>query len=187
MPAKHVWGIGLGRTGSRTLCAALLELGYNRVLHEPHFPQLQTADAAAGVECALFYRYLDYRFPDSKFILTTRPLRDWLQSLEHILAKYPVRSREENIPIFRRMTLAGTVAFDEAKHTKAYIRHHDEVREYFKDRSSDLLELDVTAEPGWEKLCAFLGLSPPDAAFPHMNQRGKDREPLPSPSHVRPS
>jgi len=155
------------------------------VLHEPHFTKLQTADAAAGLECALFYRYLDYRFPDSKFILTTRPLRDWLKSLEYVLALYPVRSQEENIPIFRRMTFAGTVSYDEAKHTEAFIRHHNEVREYFDGRPSDLLELDLTAEPRWEKLCAFLGLTPPSAPFPHMNEHGKGQEPLPgNPSHL---
>ncbi len=178
LPHEHVWGIGLGRDGSTTLCAALLELGYNRVIHEPHFPQLETADAAVGIECALFYRYLDYRFPGSKFILTVRPLQAWLQSVEYILAAYPIRSREENIPIFRRMTFSGAVTFDEAKLTKAYNRHYEEVREYFDGRSSDLLQVNLTAEPGWERLCAFLELSIPNSPFPHLNQRGKGQEQL---------
>jgi hypothetical protein len=173
LPNKpRVWGIGVGRNGTKSLCSALLELGYDRVIHEPHFPQLETADAAVGIECALFYRYLDYRFPGSKFILTVRSLREWLESVKYILAKYPIHSREENIPIFRRMTFASTVDYDEAKLTKAYIRHYEEVREYFAGRSSDLLEVDITVEPSWEKLCAFLGLSPPSAPFPHLNRRG---------------
>jgi len=46
-------GIGLARTGTATLCDVF------RRLHNLHFPSLETADAAADDECALFYRYLD--------------------------------------------------------------------------------------------------------------------------------
>jgi hypothetical protein len=126
-----VWGIGLARTGTTTLCQVFRRLGYERVLHNPHFPLLETADAAADNECALFYRYLDYRFPGSKFILTTRALKDWLKSIKLVLDSYPVG--EDNIAIFRRMTLYGTVSFDELKMTRTYLRHHAEVQYYFRD------------------------------------------------------
>ena len=46
-------------------------------------------------------------------------------------------------------------------------RHNQEVRDYFKDRSHDLLDWDLTSEPDWEKLCAFLKVSVPRRAFPH--------------------
>jgi hypothetical protein len=165
-----VWGIGLARTGTYTLCEVFRRLGYKTVLHNPHFPFLETADAAADNECALFYRYLDYRFPGSKFILTTRALKDWLKSIKFILETYPVRSRQENIAIFRRMTLYGTVSFDEVKMTCTYLRHHSEVRHYFRDRAHDLLEIDFARGDGWEKICAFLNLPVPNEPFPHLNK-----------------
>jgi hypothetical protein len=139
-------------------------------LHNPHFPELETADAAADNECALFYRYLDYRFPGSKFVLTARPLQEWLKSMKFILEKYPVRSRQDNIAIFRRMTLYGTVCFDEEKMTRTYLRHHSEVRRYFCDRAHDLLEVDFTQGDGWEKICRFLDLPVPNDPFPHLNK-----------------
>jgi hypothetical protein len=170
LPYPKVWGIGLARTGTATLCEVFRRLGYETVLHNPHFPSLETADAAADNECALFYRYLDYRFPGSKFILTTRALQDWLKSMKFILETYPVRSRQENIAIFRRMTLYGTVSFDELKMTCTYLRHHSEVRHYFRDRAHDLLEVDFTQGDGWERICAFLDLPVADGPFPHLNK-----------------
>jgi hypothetical protein len=168
----------LPRTGTTTLCEALIKLGYERVLHNPHFPELEAADAAADNECALFYRYLDYRFPGSKFVLTTRPLPDWLQSMQYILETYPVVSLGENLPIFRRMTLYGTVAFDKKKMTRTYYRHHQEVHEYFGDRPDDFMEIDFTLDAGWDRLCSFLGLPIPSAPFPHKNRRGDGQEEL---------
>jgi len=165
-----VWGIGLARTGTTTLCEVFRRLGYEIVLHNPHFPLLETADAAADNECALFYRYLDYRFPGSKFILTTRALRDWLKSIKFVLDRYPVNDHDDNIAVFRRMTLYGTVSFDELKMTCTYLRHHAEVRRYFRDREADLLEVDFTRGDNWERICSFLEIPVPNDPFPHLNK-----------------
>jgi len=173
MPALRypkAWGVGLARTGTTTLCEVFRRLGYRTVLHNPHFPSLEAADAAADNECALFYRYLDYRFPGSKFILTTRPLQDWLKSIKYVMDVYPVRSRQENIAIFRRMSLYGTVCFDISKMTRTYVRHHEKVREYFRERSDDLLEIDFTRGDGWDQICSFLDLPVPAEPFPHLNK-----------------
>jgi Sulfotransferase domain len=50
-------------------------------------------------------------------------------------------------------------------------RHNDEVRAYFRDRPDDLLEIDISADPRWEPVCAFLGLPVPPVSFPHSNHR----------------
>jgi len=63
----------------------------------------------------------------------------------------------------------------EALYTQRYERHNREVRDYFKDRPEDLLELNITLNEGWEKLCPFLGLPVPKTAFPHSN-KAADRE-----------
>jgi hypothetical protein len=165
------WGIGVGRTGSTSLCRALELLGYERVVHNPTFSQLRTLDAAADFEVILFYKYLDYKFPGSKFILTLRELESWLVSEEYIFRKYPVRSRDADTTIMRRMTMLGTVEFDREKFILAYHRHHADVREYFRNRPQDLLEMDILGGDGWEKLCPFLGLPVPQVDFPHLNAR----------------
>jgi hypothetical protein len=99
------WGIGLGRTGTNSLCEALRILGYRFVGHNPRFLELPSLEGGADSRVTLHYKYLDYKFPGSKFVLTLRKLSDWLPSMEHVAAGNPVRSRDEDLIIYRRMTL----------------------------------------------------------------------------------
>lgn len=168
---KHkAWGIGLGRTGTTSFCEALRKLGYQNVVHNPTFEELRSLDGAADNGCTIFYKYLDYKFPDSKFVLLTREIESWLASAEYIHGNKPI-DRSEDLVIMRRMLLYGSVTFDRQKFIDAYRRHHEEVRSYFKDRPADLLEMDITEGEGWEKLCPFLKLPVPDKPFSYRNQR----------------
>lgn len=164
------WGIGLGRTGTSTLCTAFRILGYKRVEHNPTFEQLADLDAAADNECVLYYKYLDYKFPGSKFVLTTRELEPWLESMKFIHERYPA-TRDMDIAIKRRMLIYESVTFDREKFVRAYHRHHAEVRSYFEDRPQDLLEMNITEGAGWDALCEFLGLPVPGEPFPCQNSR----------------
>lgn len=170
-PVSRCWGIGLGRTGTSSLCEAFRRLGYRNVLHNPYFEQLATADAGADNGVLIFYKYLDYKFPGSKFVLTLRDRDSWLRSMEYANAIYKVTSLDDDVPIMRRMLLYETVRFDRGKYCAAYDRHLAEVRRYFRDRRTDLLEMDIIAGDGWDKLCPFLGTPAPAAAFPHLHRR----------------
>ncbi len=165
----RAWGIGLGRTGTTSFCRALKILGYRNVVHNPTFEQLRHLDGAADNGCTIFYKYLDYKFPDSKFILLTRDLDSWLDSAEYIHSYIPDRS--EDLMIMRRMMLYETMVFDRKKFIEAYYRHQEDVHRYFKNRPGDLLEMNITAGEGWEKLCPFLELPLPKEPFSHMNKR----------------
>jgi hypothetical protein len=168
------WGIGLGRTGTNSFCEALHILGYVAIGHNPRFEELRSLEGGADNGVTLHYKYLDYKFPASKFVLTLRKLPDWLHSMEHVAAANPVRSRDDDHIIYRRMTLYESVGFDIDKFTAAYYRHHADVRRYFVNRPSDLLEMTLVEGDGWEKLCPFLGLPAPDIPFPHLNRRGEE-------------
>lgn len=163
------WCIGLPRTGTTTFCSALKILGYTNIKHDPIFEELKNLDAASDSCVAINYKYLDYVFPKSKFILTTRHPDDWLQSIEYIINK--VNPNHERIR--RRLTLYDTVDFDEVKFLKAYNRHILEVREYFGDNPNKLLEMDFSKGDGWDMLCQFLELPIPNCPFPHENRRRK--------------
>lgn len=165
------WGIGLGRTGTNSFCEALRILGYTAVGHNPRFKELRSLDGGADNGVILNYKYLDYKFPGSKFVLTLRKLSDWLTSMEYIAAANPVRSLDDDLLIYRRMTLYELVLFDTEKFIAAYRRHHSDVRRYFADRPRDLLEMNLVDGEGWEKLCPFLELPVPDVPFPHLHQR----------------
>lgn len=168
---KRCWGIGLGRTGTKSFCEALRMLGYQAVEHNPPFENLKSLNGGADNGVLLFYKYLDYKFPESKFVLMLRPLESWLTSMEYAAAKFPIQSLEDDVPIMRRMTLYESVTFDRGKFIAAYERHHADVRRYFSDRPEDLLEISLVEGEGWHKLCPFLDLPVPDHAFPHLHAR----------------
>ncbi|WP_395646272.1 sulfotransferase family protein [Terricaulis sp.] len=167
----HCWGIGLGRTGTTSFCEALKILGYEQVAHNPRFERLRDLQGGADNGVTIFYKYLDYKFPGSRFVLTLRPLEPWLKSMEYIAEREPVLSRDEDIKIQRRMALYETVSFDRGKFIAAYERHHADVRRYFADRPQDLLEMNLVDGDGWEVLCPFLNLPTPEAPFPHLHAR----------------
>lgn len=175
MRRPHCWGIGLGRTGTNSFCRALAILGYERVQHNPAFEALRSLDGGADNGVALFYKYLDYKFPGSKFVLLLRSLDSWLPSAAHASAIFPLQSHDDDIPIMRRMLIYETVNFDHDKYVAAYHRHHADVRRYFKDRPNDLLEMNIVEHgDGWEKLCPFLGQEIPTQAFPRLHAREGD-------------
>jgi hypothetical protein len=80
--AKHaVWGIGLTRTGTTSLNRALQILGYAAV----HYPTIHTLlheplEAATDEPVAVTYKYLDFLYPGSKFIVTERDEDGWIAS-----------------------------------------------------------------------------------------------------------
>ncbi len=144
-------------------------LGYQKVKHNPRFEHLQDLEAASDAGCVLYYKYLDYKYPNSKFVLALRDLDSWLASAEFIYTKYP--ATDKDIAIVRRMHIYESVTFDRAKFIDAYHRYHEDVRRYFKDRPNDLLEMSIVDGDGWEKLCPFLELPIPAEPFPHNNKR----------------
>ncbi len=170
-PISRCWGIGLGRTGTTTLCEAFRILGYSNVMHNPPFEALATADAGADNGVVVFYKYLDYKFPGSKFILTVRDLASWLESIEYITNKAPITSLDDDIPIMRRMAIYKSVMFEREAFIAAFERHHRDVKRYFSARSDDLLEMNIIAGDGWDKLCPFLGAPFPSMPFPHLHRR----------------
>lgn len=80
-PKCHVWGIGLTRTATTSLNQALEILGY-RALHYPTLAQLlhEPIEAATDEPVAVTYKYLDFLYPNSKFILTERDEDEWIRS-----------------------------------------------------------------------------------------------------------
>lgn len=58
----------------------------------------------------------------------------------------------------------------EREHKEFYRRHNDNVREYFKDRSGDFIELCWENGDGFEKLCNFLDCNVPDDPLPNANK-----------------
>lgn len=183
-----IFGIGLSKTCTTSLTRALRILDYNTI-HYPFFqldhsspraPLIENkliADAYTDIPIPLYYQELDKKFPNSKFILTLRNMEDWLTSCEryHIWPgdymhnKALGRFRYIRSVLHLHHQIFGSVCFDRKTFQRSHERHLQEVRDYFKDRPQDLLEIDIRKGEGWEKLCPFLNKETPREAFPRKN------------------
>jgi hypothetical protein len=175
-----IFGIGLSKTGTTSLAAALDILGY-RTKDYPGLAEYRPGDlscidplvleqneALTDTPIPSFYRELDHRYPGSKFILTVRDMDGWLLSCKkQFTARHAEKQNDAHGQLF--MDLYGTTVFDEDLFRRGYSRFVAGVLTHFKDRPQDLLVLDVAAGQGWPELCAFLGKPVPAAPFPKAN------------------
>ncbi|MEM7305483.1 MAG: sulfotransferase family protein [Planctomycetota bacterium] len=177
LPRNHkVLGVGWHKTGTSTLGACLVQLGLTHAAFDSDGFALyrrgdvgRLLDFMEGVQSfqdwpwALLYREADRRFPDAKFVLTTRTSSEaWLGSL--------LRHAEHGPTEVRRALYGHAMPHGhEAEHVARYERHNAEVRAYFRDRPGKLLEVCWEDGDGWRELADFLGLPCPDAPFPHVN------------------
>jgi hypothetical protein len=114
------------------------------------------------------FETLYHLFPKSKFIYTTRPLDSWLESInDHRRRVRP----GEPLSGARRALENGSLWFrhpDVAAARQAFERR---VRGFFAANDPmRLLEFDMFAGDGWEKLCAFVGRQAPLEPFPWENK-----------------
>ena len=180
-----IFGIGLFRTGNESLTRALCMMGLNAV-HWPTrmFPRwhrfeiepLPDVDAIIEGPFVRWHLYAARKWPDAKFILTTRDKARWLDSCEAWWAKVP---REGSSWWRKRILWMGTCVFDRELFSAMWDQHYESVRCVEREASgrSNLLEIDVCS-PGsssphlWEQLARFLDRpAPRDVPFPHLNRR----------------
>lgn len=163
----RVFGIGLSKTGTTSLDAALARLGLRT---EHYFFDLHRLDAdgdlQAGTDIPVTraWKELDRRHPGAKFVLTVREEASWLESCrKHFGPPIGVRNTELRLDVY------GSVEFEPSRFRRIHRRHVRAVRRYFRGRPGDLLVMDICAGAGWEVLCPFLGRPVPDEPFPHRN------------------
>lgn len=175
---EKVFCIGLHKTGTTSLAHACEILGY-RVKDYPRIrlfgsrflwftgTQLNDYNCFTDSTVIPLYKRLDKKFPNSKFIITIRPISSWLRSC----SKWP-NFNEKNVQkkrkIYRRRIL-GKETFDEKIYIDSYNKHHLDVKEYFKNRPNDILYLDISEENKWNILCDFLEKPIPEIEYPHSN------------------
>lgn len=92
----RVWCLGLARTGTSSLSAALTQLGW-QVIHHPHLFEVigRDIESASNDSIAVLYPFLDRKFPGSRFILTERPMASWIHSMSRWLPRQVDLFREE--------------------------------------------------------------------------------------------
>ena len=161
---------------------------------------LRHYDALTDLPICCIYQGLDCAYPGSRFILTSRDKETWLESAKRLwdqigapvlmsspdaveaqFATYIARKLEERA-IGRSINSENDEpTFDRELMSRFFDAYHADVREYFKDRPEQLLELKIVEGEGWEKLAPFLNEPIPSEAFPfemRLKRRGADGEKL---------
>lgn len=183
-PRPKVFGIGFHKTGTTSLGRALRTLSYRlqkgfsynlphkririaepvtiEKIREIAFTMVPRYGGFEDNPWPLLFREIDRAFPNSRFILTEREPDRWIRSAINHFGDKPA-------PYFELIYGRGDFSFadnpDEA--VARFLRHNDEVKTYFADRSEDLLVWNIEENPNWEILCAYLDCPVPDRPFPH--------------------
>jgi sulfotransferase family protein len=172
-----VFCLSFQKSGTTTIKKCLERLGYkvagpnfihdkitDRVFFNKASQVIDKYDAFQDNPWPLYYRFLDTKFPDAKFILTERDADAWLNSMmAHFSGKWS--------PLRQRIYGVGDPAISPELFRQRYIRHNQNVKSYFSGRENKLLVLPLDDSFGWQPLCDFLHLPVPDGSVPHANSK----------------
>jgi hypothetical protein len=178
-----IFGIGLSKTGTQSLAEVLTILGYP-CIHYPSAELMLAGEydrafgaslAACDITVSAFYKQLDRAYPESLFILTTREMNKWLESVEahmsYVLENAPHEHADGHPKGAVRELCFSTRGYSEEMYRQAYLDHLSGVQSYFASQNDRLLIVDLTNGDGWEPICSFLGRDIPREPFPHKNKR----------------
>lgn len=177
--SMKVFGIGLNKTGTKSLGHCFTILGYNNKSFDAHllncwkigniqtiFDCCEVYDSFEDWPWPLVYKELDQKYPDAKFILTLR--RDpetWYNSLcRHSELTGPTEARKF---VFGYDMPGG----HKERHIEYYVNHQESVTHYFKNRKEKLLTVTWENGDGWPQITSFLKSTiNPTQPFPYLNR-----------------
>ena len=181
----RIFGVGMQKTATTSLDCALKLLGFDSahwldgkwavaILREMRAKgrseTLEKHYALCDLPIAILFKELDRAYPGSKFILTVRDEVDWLVSARNHWS-YEHNTHRPDWDMYPAANLIhratyGQKHFDAAVFLARYRQHNAEVREYFRNRPDDLLEMDMTKGAGWQELCPFVERPVPNVDYP---------------------
>lgn len=204
---QKIFCIGQNKTGTTSLEKMLFSFGFsmgnqpvgeilsldwlidknpNRIIQYCY-----TADAFQDAPFSYpeLYKYLDYAFPNSKFILTVRESPDvWFKSLVRFHTKTfssdisrPPNEADLKSALYRYKGYAFDVfsylyeypkipLYDEQLYKSLYMKDNDEKRAYFKGRPNDFIEINLSNTLDFKRLCDFLHVETHIKDFPWFNR-----------------
>lgn len=181
---EKIFIIGLPRSGTTSMCSAMLELGY-AVAHTAYTQKtFDNAQVIADTPIFADYQRLDEFYPNSKFIYLARQPANWLPSIKQLLQRMYINvSREDGgfNTIIKRCYQKTFSPFTQENITddeflaNAYAVHYEQVQRYFLHRPQDLLTIDISEAESYQKLLRFLLLKQGNAtgSFEKLNCGGK--------------
>lgn len=177
---QKIFSIGFHKTGTKSLAAALEQLGYS--VHGPGWvkdvhacaslenlraaawPLIEQYDAFQDNPWPVLWRELAAAFTQARFILTVRDEDAWYASALRYFG-------EQQTPM--RALIYGADAAspvgNEQRYRQRYREHNQQVQAYFAGQENFLL-LDVAHPDAYDQLCQFLGHPVTGQSFPHCNK-----------------
>jgi len=165
---NKIFIIGLPRTATTSVCLAMLSLGFKTAHNAYTEHAFNEAKVIADTPVFCDYQHLDMYFPNSKFIYLTRDAKSWLPSIKQLLQRMIVNLQRSDggfNPHLKRCykdtfspLTADNIAQDDFL-LKCYQHHQKGVLNYFKNRATDLLTIDVSEPQSYQQLLTFLGFS----------------------------
>ncbi|WMN60067.1 sulfotransferase family protein [Pseudoalteromonas xiamenensis] len=183
MNSKKTLIVGLPRTGTTSLCAATLQLGYTTAHTAYTRDTFLEAEVLADTPIFCDYQKLSMYFENTQLILLQREQTGWAISVSKLLNRMAKNLMSQSggfndtikrayFQIFPGLTLDLTNNFDYL--IECYKKHQHQVFEFAKRNSIPLLSLNVQTD-SINTLTNFLPnkTSEPFKIFPHLNQNGK--------------
>ena len=180
-----VFIIGLPRTGTTSVCAAMLELGF-KVAHTAYTDRsFVEAQVIADTPIFCDYQHLDKAYPDAKFIYLTRTMDKWLPSIQQLLVRMHtnlVRDDGGFNPIIKRcyQEIFAPYSLENIHNVEflahCYQQHERQVQVYFQGRENDFLSIDISLNQSYAELLCFLDIKNKDTkglSFKKLNVGGK--------------
>ncbi len=156
MGKPKVFGIGLSRTGNKSLFKILKVLGY-KPKFLPKMKDICQLNSATDISCICFLGEIIKLYPEAKFIYTTRDLNTWVTSCLNYLK--PTNDAYLN---YLRKEVYGNIlpSRKDLIQTKARIEN--------KIQSLEHLILNIEDENKIEKLCNYLDEPIIKIDYPHL-------------------
>jgi len=179
---NKVFIMGLPRTGTTSVCHAILELGIATA--HTAYTQACFKNAIAIADTPIFndYQALDKHYPGSKFIYLERELSAWLPSIKQLLTRmhtnltrgdggFNIHIKRCYLNTFSEFSLENINDDDYLEN--CYNSHFESAKRYFKNRQQDFLSIDIAKPASYKLLCDFLGITSDKTDFEKMNMGGK--------------
>jgi hypothetical protein len=182
MSLKYL-GVGLSRTGTKSLCKAMTKLKFRSrhwepellehvvlgTLNHPNFRKYDDFDFVCDIPHAYFFREIEQAYPGLKFILTERDEDKWYESMDKHFRKDAAR---DALAKAIHLMVYGRDDFDNLRpflYKKRFRDWNDTVKRVIP--AEKLLVMDICCgKDGYAALCPFVGTAVLNEDFPHENK-----------------
>ncbi len=131
---------------------------------------LNEYDAFGDLPIPLYYKELDKKYKESKFIYTYRDEIKWLKSMKWLFEEGAVLWSHGEINHELNFATYGTTKYNKQKLIETYRNHHKKVTEYFNNRQNDLLSVNIDEQQvSFDILCKYLDTKASSEEFPRTN------------------